>query len=75
MPLEAGIIEKGDLTIEHILEEKKTFDLNVRFERFGIADDDRGWTVPGISLHFFLDDSFLATRHTFHAPGLVTILE
>lgn len=51
--MEAGTIEKGDLTIENILEEKKTFDLNVRFERFGLADDDRGWSLPGISLHFF----------------------
>ncbi|MCJ1394056.1 hypothetical protein MMC18_006934 [Xylographa bjoerkii] len=46
---DAGSIEKGDLTIEKILEEKKVFDLSVRFEKFGDGDGDRGWTVPAPS--------------------------
>ncbi|MCJ1439297.1 hypothetical protein MMC27_008689 [Xylographa pallens] len=46
---DAGSIEKGDLTIEKILEEKKVFDLSVRFEKFGDGDGERGWTVPAPS--------------------------
>ncbi|MCJ1316597.1 hypothetical protein MMC15_001918 [Xylographa vitiligo] len=44
---DAGSIEKGDLTIEKILEEKKVFDLSVRFEKFGDGNGQQGWTVPG----------------------------
>ncbi|KAI9875514.1 MAG: hypothetical protein M1830_008396 [Pleopsidium flavum] len=46
LPSDAATIEKGDLTIENILEEKKTFDLSVRFERFGVRDEGKGWSVP-----------------------------
>ncbi|MCJ1380317.1 hypothetical protein MMC17_003420 [Xylographa soralifera] len=46
---DAGSIEKGDLTIEKILEEKKVFDLSVRFEKFGDGDGEWGWTVPAPS--------------------------
>lgn len=47
LPLDAGTLSKGDLTIEKILEEKKMFDLSVRFEKFGDGDEDLGWTLPG----------------------------
>lgn len=47
MPPDAGIVGKGDLTLEKILEEKKVFDLSLRFERLGAGDGDRGWSVPG----------------------------
>ncbi|MCJ1283753.1 hypothetical protein MMC26_003084 [Xylographa opegraphella] len=46
---DAGSIEKGDLTIEKILEEKKVFDLSVRFEKFADGDGEKGWTVPAPS--------------------------
>ena len=54
------------MTIEGILEEKNTFDLNVRFERVGGLDEDRGWSLPGINLQFFLCDSLLAIGCAMH---------
>ena len=48
MPLDAGDAEKGDLTIEQILEEKKIYDLSLRFEKLGSKESDRGWSFPGI---------------------------
>lgn len=41
-------MEKGDLTIEKILEEKKIFDLSLNFEKFGVGDADIGWRIPGM---------------------------
>ncbi|KAK5153023.1 hypothetical protein LTR04_006291 [Oleoguttula sp. CCFEE 6159] len=46
LPLDAGSASKGDLTIEKILEEKKTFDLSVSFEKLGKDDDEKGWRLP-----------------------------
>lgn len=45
---DAGTIEKGDLTIEKILEEKKVFDLTLRFEKRGREDGEK-WTLPAPS--------------------------
>ncbi|KAF6230202.1 hypothetical protein HO133_004541 [Letharia lupina] len=45
---DAGVIEKGDLTIEKILEEKKVFDLTLRFEKPGLEDGEK-WTLPAPS--------------------------
>jgi len=47
---DAGNIGKDDLTIEKILEEKKVFDLSVRFEKFGAEDGEAKWSVPGMFL-------------------------
>ncbi|MCJ1255376.1 hypothetical protein MMC24_003192 [Lignoscripta atroalba] len=49
LPLDAGTVEKGDLTIERILEEKKVFDVSVRFERVGGGDGEKGWSLPAPS--------------------------
>ena len=46
LPPDAGNVEKGDLTIEKILEEKKVFDLTLRFEKTGLEDGEK-WTLPG----------------------------
>ena len=43
---DAGSVEKGDLTIEKILEEKSVFDLTLRFEKTGLKDGEN-WTLPG----------------------------
>ena len=51
MPQDAGTIQKGDLTLEKILEEKKVFDVSVRFERLGKVDE-KGWSLPGTVLPF-----------------------
>ncbi|KAL9070612.1 MAG: hypothetical protein Q9161_004783 [Pseudevernia consocians] len=45
---DAGTIEKGDLTIEKILEEKKVFDLNLRVEKT-VPEDGNTWTLPAPS--------------------------
>ncbi|MCJ1249089.1 hypothetical protein MMC30_006311 [Trapelia coarctata] len=45
----AGSIGKDHLTIEKILEEKKVFDLSVRFEKFGAEDGEKKWSVPAPS--------------------------
>lgn len=42
-----GTISKGDLTIEGLLEEKKSFDIAVRFEKLGMKEGDDGWSQPG----------------------------
>ncbi|KAK4545566.1 hypothetical protein LTR36_002916 [Oleoguttula mirabilis] len=46
LPYDAGTVSKGDLTLEVLLEEKKTFDLSAQFERLGAEDGVGGWTVP-----------------------------
>ncbi|KAA6415414.1 MAG: hypothetical protein FRX48_00129 [Lasallia pustulata] len=51
LPPDAGTLNKGDLTIEKILEEKKIFDLSIRFEKFGDGDA-LGWTLPAPSTPF-----------------------
>jgi len=44
------------LTIEKLLEEKKIFDLSLRFEKVGVSDEDREWSLPGnfVFLRLFL---------------------
>ncbi|KAK0892298.1 hypothetical protein LTR91_004771 [Friedmanniomyces endolithicus] len=48
LPSDAGSVSKGDLTIEQLLEEKKTFDLSRDFEKLGVEseDDGKGWLKP-----------------------------
>ena len=47
LPQDAGVISKGDLTLETLLEEKRTFDLRVKFEKLGNEDVATGWRQPG----------------------------
>lgn len=50
------------MTIERILEEKRTFDLSLGLEKVGIDEDNRGWSLPGtLSLTFIVcqDTGFL----------------
>ncbi len=42
------------MTVEKILEEKKTFDLSVQFERHGLEDEDKRWSVPGMTFSSFV---------------------
>ena len=43
---DAGNVEKGDLTIEKILEEKKVFDTALHIEKTSLNDAGK-WTLPG----------------------------
>ena len=47
LPLDAGNVEKGDLTIENILEEKRVFDVSMRFERGWEGTGEGRWKEPG----------------------------
>ncbi|KAG6995416.1 hypothetical protein G7Y79_00045g080870 [Physcia stellaris] len=51
LPPHAGTVEKGDLTIEKILEEKKIFDLSLNVEKLGlgVGDADEGWNQASVS--------------------------
>jgi hypothetical protein len=46
LPLDAGADITDGLSIEKILEEKKTFDLSVNFEKLGVSDKETGWRQP-----------------------------
>jgi hypothetical protein len=35
------------VTIDQILQEKKTFDLSLSFEKLGTDDGEKGWRNPG----------------------------
>ena len=58
LPADAGTTEKGDMTIERILEEKKSFDLSVNFEKRGLEDVRKEWSLPG-------QDASLSARLSF----------
>ncbi|CAO2657514.1 Nn.00g036400.m01.CDS01 [Neocucurbitaria sp. VM-36] len=45
LPPDIGAASDGSITIETILQEKKTFDLSLNFEKLGVDDKDRPWAV------------------------------
>jgi hypothetical protein len=47
LPIDAGGSGPGALTIEKILEEKQTFDVSVNFEKLGVEDQVKKWSIPG----------------------------
>lgn len=48
LPQDAGTTGKGDLTLEALLEEKKTFDVALRFEKLGLGGEgDESWSGLG----------------------------
>jgi hypothetical protein len=47
LPSSAGSTNKGDLTIEKILEEKRTFDMSLHFEKLGTSDGVQAWSEHG----------------------------
>jgi predicted metalloendopeptidase len=58
LPANAGQVkDTGDdenkWTIENVLEEKKTFDQTLGFERYGKNEDKDVWSVPGESCFVF----------------------
>lgn len=54
LPPDAGTSFPGALSVEQILAEKNTYDLSVNFEKLGVDDDEKKWTVPG---ELFIEDS------------------
>ncbi|KAF2132158.1 hypothetical protein P153DRAFT_285778 [Dothidotthia symphoricarpi CBS 119687] len=49
LPVDVGAASNGSVTIETILHEKTTFDLSLNFEKLGMDDKDRRWTVQAPS--------------------------
>jgi hypothetical protein len=47
LPKDAGTTSKDDLTLETLLEEKRVFDVSVRFEKLGVDDGEGKWKSPG----------------------------
>lgn len=49
LPPDAGTMAKNSFTIEKLLEEKKSFDLSVQFEKLGTDEDgtNTGWKARG----------------------------
>jgi WD40 repeat protein len=45
LPSDTGSDSDSPITIESILQEKKTFDLSLNFEKLGVDDTKRGWTA------------------------------
>jgi WD40 repeat protein len=44
LPSDIGSASDSLVTIESVLQEKKTFDLSLNFEKLGVDDTERGWT-------------------------------
>lgn len=49
LPPGYGVDSDGLVTIESILHEKKTFDLSLHFEKLGVDDKNKGWTLQAPS--------------------------
>ncbi|KAF1933984.1 uncharacterized protein M421DRAFT_415035 [Didymella exigua CBS 183.55] len=49
LPSDIGTGSDSSVTVESILQEKKTFDLSLNFEKLGVEDGNRKWTVPAPS--------------------------
>ena len=66
LPSEAATADRYDLTIEKVLEEKKTFDVSVQFERLGRDDEAKGWSIKGGFFEPFLPfiDSLIWTMQS-----------
>lgn len=41
------------MTLETLLEEKRNFDVSVRFEKLGLSDGNDGWSSPGEFMLFW----------------------
>ncbi|KAF2643307.1 WD40 repeat-like protein [Massarina eburnea CBS 473.64] len=65
----AGGASGSDITIEQILQEKKTFDLSVNFEKLGVEDNDRQWRVPSPSKPLMLES--IPTKSNILSVSLV----
>jgi hypothetical protein len=58
LPDSAGTTSKGDLTLETLLEEKRVFDVSVRFEKLGADDGEGKWKLPGEGPVFIRSEKF-----------------
>lgn len=53
---DAGTLSSSAVTLEQILEEKRTFDVSTAFEKLGLEDESKLWATPGAYL--ILDHAF-----------------
>lgn len=50
LPADTGANSSDSITIESILQEKKTFDTSLSFEKLGLNDNNRGWSESAPSI-------------------------
>ncbi|KAL8742915.1 MAG: hypothetical protein Q9190_004674 [Brigantiaea leucoxantha] len=65
LPPDAGTSNAGDLTLEKILEEKKVYDLSLRFEKVNVADARR-WRLPAPSTPHIIPSLPLPSANLLH---------
>jgi hypothetical protein len=49
LPQDAGAAAAGAIDLETLLDEKKNFDIAVKFEKLGLEDANAGWKQLGMS--------------------------
>ena len=59
LPPDAGSTNRGDLTLERVLEEKIKYDVSLNYQKIGDRGGVTEWTVPGIILF-----TFMKTHHS-----------
>ncbi|KAF2877006.1 WD40-repeat-containing domain protein [Massariosphaeria phaeospora] len=69
---DAGSSSGAAVTLEKILEEKKTFDVSLNFEKLGLHDESEGWTTPAPTKPMVL--STLPTRSNLLAVTALRLI-
>lgn len=72
LPPDTGAGSNSSVTIESILQEKKTFDLSLNFEKLGVEDGKRIWTVPAPTKPIALES--LPTRSNILSVAVFDLL-
>ncbi|KAF2795394.1 hypothetical protein K505DRAFT_273306 [Melanomma pulvis-pyrius CBS 109.77] len=69
---EAGVTTGDEVTIDQILQEKKTFDMSLNFEKLGVDDKNCGWQNPAPSNPTIL--SSLPTKSNILSVHLLSLI-
>ncbi|KAF1354482.1 hypothetical protein EJ07DRAFT_168227 [Lizonia empirigonia] len=72
LPPDTGAGSNSSVTIESILQEKKTFDLGLNFEKLGVEDGKSIWTVPAPTKPIALES--LPTRSNILSVAVFDLL-
>ncbi|KAF1841853.1 uncharacterized protein K460DRAFT_345105 [Cucurbitaria berberidis CBS 394.84] len=71
LPLDVGAASDGLVTIETVLQEKKTFDLSLNFEKLGVVDKERAWAVQAPTKPIVVES--LPTRSNLLSVSVVNL--
>lgn len=69
MEPDAGSSSGDGITLDAILQEKKTFDLSLNFEKLGVDDQNHGWSSPAPSEPVIIES--MPTRSNILSTGLL----